>query len=96
MASVGVPRVLKGFKRRVPENLVELVDLAVALEEGLFEVHFGEDAACRPDVDGSGVFNGAQEDFRSTVPQRDHLMGVRSCGDLEHSGQAKVRDLDGV
>ena len=46
--------------------------------------HLGEDAANGPDVDGAGVLRGAQQDFRSSIPE---------CHDLKKKFPLQSWDL---
>jgi len=60
-----------------PEDLEDLVDLAVALEERLPVSHLDHDAACAPDVYAQVLTLLAQQNLGAALPECDHL--VREC-----------------
>ncbi len=57
----------------IAENAKQFVDFTVAGKEGATVDHLGEYASHGPYVHRRGIVLGAKEDFRSTVPQGDHL-----------------------
>lgn len=75
------------------EDLENLVDLAVAREDGLAVAHFGKDAADRPDVDACAVLFPAEEHFGGTVPQGDDLVCIGPERHAEGSGKTKIAQL---
>ena len=68
--------------------------MILTLEEGLLGGHLREDAADTPDVDGTRILVGAQEDLGGAVPEGHYLVGVHAHGDAKGAGQAEVGDLD--
>ena len=77
------------------EDLVELVDLSLATEEGLVQDELGKDAPHGPEVDGGGVALGSQEEFWSAVPQCHDHRGVVTERGAVLPGQTKVPHLGG-
>ncbi len=65
------------------------------MEEGALVHHLGKDARYTPDVHWARVPLRAQEDLWRTVPQRHHLVGVRSDGNPKRPSEAKVGQFDG-
>ena len=57
----------------IAKHAKELVNLAVAGEEGAAINHLRKYAAYRPNVDWCGVVLGAEEDFRGAVPKSNNL-----------------------
>lgn len=80
------------------QDLVQLIDIITALEEGLATEEFSENTTNRPYVDGFGVTLEAQHDFRSTVPSRSnvfgHVAGIFFRIHGETSGKTKITDLE--
>ena len=72
------------------KNLVQLVDLTVPGEHGLFGDHLCENHPNRPDIHGHGVLDDAEQDFRGAVPQCNNFVGVRSQGELESPCKSEV------
>mmetsp|Transcript_359 Transcript_359/g.1242 ORF Transcript_359/g.1242 Transcript_359/m.1242 type:complete len:213 (-) Transcript_359:323-961(-) len=80
---------------KLAENLVELVDLGVSGEQGRSAGELGEDATGGPDVNDVEVVLCAEQELWSSVPQRDHLVGVELLvGGLRGARQPKVSQLD--
>ena len=77
-----------------PENLKDLVDLAVSHEQRPLLQHLREDAAGTPDVDAERVVLRAQENLGASVPERHDLMCVRLNREAERPRESKVRQLD--
>ena len=63
-----------------PEDAEQLINLRIAVEDGTFVGHLGEDAADRPDIDRHTVALRAEENFGSAVPQSDNLVSVNTDG----------------
>jgi len=76
------------------EDLEDLVDLAVAREQGLARRHLREDAPHAPHVDARAVLPAAEQDLRRPVPERDDFVGVGAQRDAEGAGQAEVGELE--
>ena len=76
------------------EDLLELVLVGGAGEQGAAGVHLGHDAACAPDVDASVVGAGAKEDVGGAVPEGDDLVGEGVDGDAEGAGEAEVGEFE--
>ena len=87
------PYVLGGGPE-LAEDLVELVDLGIAGEQGALGHHLDEDGADGPHVDGGGVGLRSEEDFGRAVPQGNDLVGEGSDGGAEGPGQTKVGQLE--
>lgn len=66
------------------EDLVDLVDLAVALEERSAEEELSEDASNRPYVHRERVILVSEKDFRCTVPQCLDFMRYRVQRNPKH------------
>ncbi len=84
------------FRRRAhdAEDLLELVLVRGAGEEGAARVHFGHDAAGGPDVDAGVVGARAEEDVRGAVPEGDDFVGEGVDGDAEGAGEAEVGEFE--
>ena len=76
------------------EDLLELVLVRGAGEEGAARVHFGHDAAGGPDVDAGVVGARAEEDIRGAVPEGDDFVGEGVDGDAEGAGEAEVGEFE--
>ena len=85
---------LLGGGAELTEDLVELVDLGIAGEQGSLGDHLDEDGADGPDVDGGRVGLRSEENFGRAVPKGNDLVGQRSDGGAEGPGQAKVGQLE--
>ena len=72
------------------EDLLQLVFVGGAGEEGTTGVHFGHDAAGGPDVDGGVVGAGAEKDVGSSIPESYDFVGEGIDGDAKCSGQTKI------
>lgn len=94
-----------GGRRRAKhlEDEQQLVAIVLAGEEGLAEMHLGEDAADGPDVDRIGVLGQREHDLGGTVPARGNVLrekvvllrgGVRGSRISLETGKAKVADLE--
>ena len=79
------PRGLGGSAERL-EDEEELVDFAVAREEGSLGCELSHDAPETPDIDGGPVVLLTEEDFRGPVPEGDDLASVGVEGDVEGAG----------
>jgi hypothetical protein len=55
------------------KDLVELVDVVAALEDGLAPEELSENAADGPHVDGGGVVGEGEHDLRGAVPSRGNV-----------------------
>lgn len=77
----------------VPEDVVALVELAVAREEVLAGEEFVEDAAGAPDVHGLVVVRAAEQHLGRAVPERDHVVRVRAHGERVLAREPKVREF---
>jgi len=75
------------------ENLEQLVDLAVAGEQGSLGDHLSEDRSHSPHVNGQRVSLAAEENFGGAVPQRHHFVSKGADGGHEGASQAKVGNL---
>jgi hypothetical protein len=89
------PDVLPGRAEQL-EDVEELLELGVAGEERLLPRELGEDAPDGPDVHRGGVVRAAQQNFGSSVPQRDDLVRVRFNRHGEGASEAEVGNLDDV
>ena len=76
------------------EDLLELVFVGGAGEEGAPGVHFCHYAAGGPDVDAGVVGAGAEEDVGGAVPEGYYFVGEGINGDAKGSGQAEIRKLE--
>ncbi len=86
------------LRRRRAEHgadLVHLVRLARAREQGTEGEELRHDAPARPGVDGRVVVRGPHQDLRRPVPSRRHVLRVGWPG-AGFSRQPEVRYLDGV
>ena len=72
------------------KDLLELVFVGRAGEEGAARVHLRHDAAGGPYVNGGVVGAGAEEDVGRSVPECDDFVGERVDGYAERSRKAKV------
>lgn len=86
------PHVFVGRSQQL-EDVKELLELAVAGEESLFSCKLCEDASDTPHINSRSIVGCAEEDFRSSVPEGDNLVGVCLDGDRVVSTQAEVRDF---
>ena len=77
-----------------PEDLLQLIVVRGAGEEGPPGVHFCHDAAGRPDVDGGVVGAAAEQDVGSTVPQCHYFVAKGVDGDAEGAGEAEVCEFE--
>ena len=78
------------------EDFEDLTDLALAVEKRFTVGKLIEYAADGPDVHGSGVVLGAEQNVGRTVPERDDLVREVLDRDSEGTGQTKVRELEHV
>ena len=76
------------------EDLLELVFVGGAGEEGATGVHFRHDATRGPDVDAGVVGARAEEDVRGAVPEGDDLVAEGVDGDTEGARKAKVGEFE--
>lgn len=80
------------------ENLVELVDVVAALEEGARAQQLGQDTADRPDVNGLCVALEAEHDFGRAVPAGGdvfgHVASVLLRVDGKATGEAEIANLE--
>ena len=89
-----------GFVRSAEnqQDLVELVDIVLAAEERFSPEKLGQDASCRPDVNGLGVVGEREHDLRRPVPSGGHVLGHKSSVLLgvfqKPAGQPEVADLE--
>ena len=86
------PGALRG-RAHYAEDLLELVFIRGAGEEGAAGVHFCHDAAGGPDVDAGVVGAGAEEDVGGAVPEGDDFVGEGVDGDAEGAGEAEVGEF---
>lgn len=77
-----------------PEYPVELIDIAVTLEEHLLCDHLRKYAANCPDVDGRGVFVAAQQELGGSVPQGYNFLRVGPDWQRVGSRETKVPDFE--
>ena len=76
-----------------PENLEDLIDLAITREQRFLRRHLREDAPDGPHVHAGAVLAAAEEDLGRAVPQRDDFVGVGAQGDAEGAGEAEVGEF---
>lgn len=76
------------------ENLLQLVLVRGAGEEGAAGVHFGHDAAGGPDVDAGVVGARAEEDIRGAVPEGNDLIGEGVDGDAEGPRKTEIGEFE--
>lgn len=72
------------------EYFEQLINVTATRKEGHARCHFCKDAADGPDIDGSAVPVGPQQEFWSSVPQRNDLKGIRSVGNGRQAGKTKI------
>ena len=72
------------------ENSIQLINIAVSLEQSFFSHHLSKDATYGPNIDGSRILNWAQEDFRRSVPKCHNFLGVRANWERKSSGQSEI------
>ena len=61
-----------------PGDHIELRHLCVGLKQRFLPEQFAQNAATTPHIDGWAVALLAQQQLWRSIPQRDHLVGVRS------------------
>ena len=83
-----------GWCAHYSEDLLKLVFVGGAGEEGPACVHFCHYAPCRPDVDAGVVGAGAEEHVGGAVPEGDDFIGECIDGDAKGTGKAKVGELE--
>ena len=79
------------------EDVVELVEVVLAREDGAVGEHLGQDAAHGPDVDGLRVALGVEHDLGGPVPPGGHVLGEEACVVMFricNSCETKVTDLE--
>ncbi len=86
------PGTLRG-RAHQPEDLLQLVLVGRAGEQGPAGVHLRHDAAGRPDVDARVVRATAEKHIRRTVPEGHHFVGEGVDGNTECAGQTEVCKL---
>lgn len=72
------------------EDFVELVNFRITRKQSSTGGHLGKYTTSRPNVHRDRVRLRTQEDFRSTIPQGDDFMGVRTDWNTKGSGKSKV------
>lgn len=79
------------------QYLFDLVERRISWEYGFTVDELAQNAADGPHVHSLGVFGGAQEDFRSSVPPGGHILGENLLSDLlgtaQRPRQSEVCDL---
>ena len=83
-----------GRRAEHAEDLVQLVDLALAREHRALGDHLDEDRADRPDVDGRRVRLRAEQDLGRPVPQRDDIVRERADRRAERAREPEVGELE--
>lgn len=68
------------------EYLEDLINFTVSHKEGLLLSHLRKDASGRPQVDTQRVMLLTQQNFRASIPQGNHLMGISLNREAESSG----------
>jgi hypothetical protein len=71
-----------------------LVDFRVSHKERPLLSHLCKDAAQGPHVNSESILLLSKEDFRSSVPESDNLVGVGLDGESEGSGKSEISQLD--
>ena len=61
------------------QDVVQLVQVVLAREDGPVREHLGQDAAYRPHVDRLGVTFGVEHDLGRAVPARSNVLRQESC-----------------
>ena len=84
-----------GTKVSVPNTKMQLFRVLAYLKDWFLPEQLPEDAPAAPDVDRRAVPLLAEQEFRRSVPERDHLVGVRSLPVLGvvEPGETKVGQL---
>ena len=76
------------------ENLVELVLLALSLEERLLVDEFSKDASNRPNVNRGRILLRSHQNVGSSVPKSHHFMSVVLDGDTECPSESEISKLE--
>ena len=76
------------------EDLLELVFVGRAGEQGATRVHFGHDTAGGPDVDAGVVGATPEQDVRGAVPEGNDFVGEGVDGNAEGAGETKVGEFE--
>ena len=84
---------LGGQLAEAAHDVEELVDVALAREEGCAARHLRQHAADRPHVHGLAVLRVSRQQLRPAVPARGHVVGVARAGASERARKAKVTQL---
>ena len=79
-----------GWCAHEPEDLLQLVFVGCAGEEGAAGVHLCHDAPCGPDVDAGVVGAAAEEDVRGAIPESDNFVREGVDWDTEGAGKTEV------
>ena len=87
------PRAL-GWCAHYSENLLKLVFVCGAGEEGPAGVHFCHYAPCRPDVDASIVGARAEEYVGGAIPEGYDFVGEGVDRDPKGAGETKVGEFE--
>ena len=69
---------------------IDLVDVSVARHEGSADDEFRKNGAHGPDVDGSGVVSGLEEQFGRPVPAGDNVVSHGQVWVGEGAGETEV------
>ena len=83
-----------GWCAHYSEDLLELVFVCGAGEEGPAGVHFRHYAPRRPDIDAGVVGSGAEEHVGGAVPEGDNFVGEGVDGDPKGAGETKVGEFE--
>lgn len=78
------------------KNVVQLVQVVLAREDGSIGEHLSQDAADRPHVNGLGIALGVEHDLGGAVPSCGNVLGEEPSVVMVwigYSGQAKITDL---
>ena len=78
------------------EYLEDLINFTVAHEEWLLLSHFCKNTSGRPQVHTQRVMLLTQQNFRASIPQGNHLMGISLNWEAESSGQTEVGKLNSL
>lgn len=72
---------------------MDLVEEVFAGEKGLSAEQFGQDAPNRPYIHCFGVLTGVENDFRGTIPTRDHILSLLLLFLNVASRESEIADL---
>lgn len=83
------PRSL-GRSAHEPEDFLQLILVGSSREKRASSVHFGHDAASRPNIDACVVRPASEQNVRRAIPQCHDLIREGIHGDTESASEAEI------